>query len=131
MSGHADSCEAVKRTGKYFAKFGDVTAFPSNYGIYVEQTDGILDRNHFLVGSSYCIPGQAHETHSHPDHDEVIVFLNGAGIQTIGDERYEVRDNDMVYIPAGIPHSIENTSNQPLKMVIIKVNKGKVPQTPN
>lgn len=115
-----------KREGKYLAKFGDGAAFPSEYGIYVEQSDQVVDRNNFLVGSSYCVPGQAHESHVHPDHDEIIVFLNGIGIQTVGDEVYEVRDNDMVYMPAGVPHSIENISNQPLKMVIVKVNKGKV-----
>lgn len=115
-----------KREGKYLAKFGDGTAFPSEYGIYVEQSDQVVDRENFLVGSSYCIPGQMHEEHTHPDHDEIILFLNGIGIQTVGDEEaYEVHDNDMVYIPAGIPHSIKNISNQPLKMVIVKVNKGK------
>ncbi|MCC8109580.1 MAG: cupin domain-containing protein, partial [Planctomycetes bacterium] len=58
--------------------------------------------------------------------DDGILFMNGTGITIIGDEVYEVRDNDMVYIPAGVPHSIENTCNQPLKMIIVKVNKGKV-----
>ncbi len=108
------------------AKFGDGHAFPGSYGIYVEQTDAILDRENFIVGSSYCLPGEKHEAHAHPDHDEVIVFQNGIGIQIVGDEAYEVHDNDMVYMPAGVPHSIENISNQPLKMVIVKVNKGKV-----
>ena len=111
----------VKREGPYLAKFGSGDAFPGSYVIYVEQTAQILDRKRFLVGSSYCVPGFAHETHVHPEQDEVIVFLNGIGIQTIAEERYEVRDNDMVYIPAGVPHSIENISNQPLKMVIVKV----------
>lgn len=117
---------AAKREGKYLAKFGDGKAFPSEYGVYVEQTGQILDTANFLVGNSFCVPGKAHESHTHPEHDEVILFLNGSGIQVIGDEVYEIQDNDMVYIPAGIPHSIENTCNQPLKMVIVKVNKGKV-----
>ncbi len=120
----------AKREGKYLAKFGSGKAFPSEYGIYVEQTDSVVDTNNFLVGSSFCIPGQKHGTHAHPDHDEVILFLNGIGTQIIGEgddaEVYEVRDNDMVYIPAGVPHSIENNCTQPIKMVIIKINQGKV-----
>lgn len=117
----------ARREGKYLAKFGDGTKYPGEYGIYVEQTDHVLNRENFLVGNSYCVPGHAHEAHVHEDHDEVIVFLNGVGLQTIGDDiMYEVHDNDMVYIPAGIPHSIKNISDQPLKMVIVKVNKGKV-----
>ncbi|MCC8028497.1 MAG: cupin domain-containing protein [Lachnospiraceae bacterium] len=117
----------VRREGKFLAKFGEGTKYPGEYGIYVEQTDQVLNRENFLVGNSYCVPGHAHETHVHEDHDEVIVYLNGVGIQTIGtDIVYEVRDNDMVYIPAGMPHSIRNISDQPLKMVIVKVNKGRV-----
>lgn len=113
-----------KREGKYLAKFGDGAAFPSSYGIYVEQSDKIVDRDFFIVGNSYCLPGQSHEAHVHPDHDEIIMFLNGKGIQTVGDDEvYEVQDNDMVFMPAGVPHSITNICNQPLKMVIIKVNK--------
>ena len=116
----------AKREGMYLAKFGKGKVFESEYGIYVEQSDSIVDTNNFLVGSSYCIPGQEHASHVHDIHDEIIVFLNGIGIQTVGDEVYEVRDNDMVYIPAGVPHSIKNISNQPIKMIIVKVNEGRV-----
>ena len=117
----------AKREGKYLAAFGAGTAYPSNYGIYVEQSDGLLPTENFLVGSSFCLPGQEHEPHSHPEHDEIIVFQGSVGIQTVGDDEvYEVHDNDLVYIPAGIPHSIRNDSNLPLRMTIIKVNKGRV-----
>jgi quercetin dioxygenase-like cupin family protein len=115
-----------KRDGKYLAKQGDGRAFESEYGIYVEQTDQLVPTDHMMVGTSFCRPGKAHETHSHPEHDEVILFLNGIGIQTVDDEVYEVREGDMVYIPAGVPHSIECTCLQPIRMIIIKVNKGKV-----
>jgi quercetin dioxygenase-like cupin family protein len=115
-----------KRDGKYLAKQGDGRAFESEYGIYVEQTDQLVPTDHMMVGTSFCRPGKAHETHSHQEHDEVILFLNGIGIQTVDDEVYEVREGDMVYIPAGVPHSIECTCLQPIRMIIIKVNKGKV-----
>ena len=117
----------AKREGKYLATFGMGKQFPSDYGIYVEQSDSIVPTENFLVGSSYCLPGQCHESHTHPDHDEIIVYQGSCGIQTVGDDEcYEVRDNDMVYIPAGIPHSIRNDSLLPLRMTIVKVNKGKV-----
>ena len=56
-----------KREGKYLAKQGDG-----------------------LVGTSFCRPGKAHESHIHPEHDEVILYLNGIGIQTVEDEVYEI-----------------------------------------
>lgn len=116
-----------KREGKYLATFGMGKQFPSAYGIYTEQSDSVVPTENFLVGSSYCLPGQEHAPHVHPDHDEIILFQGSVGTQTVGDDEvYEVRDNDMVYIPAGIPHSIRNDTNLPLRMVIIKVNKGKV-----
>lgn len=116
----------LKREGKYLAKQGDGKAFESEYGIYVEQTDQVVPTENIMVGSSFCRPGKAHETHAHLLQDEVILFLNGIGIQTVDDEVYEVREGDMVYIPAGVPHSIECICNQPIRMIIIKVNKGKV-----
>ena len=116
-----------KREGKFLATFGSGKQFPSDYGIYVEQSDTLLPTANFLVGSSYCLPGQEHEAHIHPDHDEIIVYQGAIGTQTVGeDEVYEVRDNDIVYIPAGVPHSIRNDTILPLRMTIIKVNKGKV-----
>lgn len=88
-----------------------------------------MDREQFLVGSSYCLPGLAMRRTAIRNTTRSSCSSNGTGIQTIGEEKYEVRDNDMVYIPAGIPHSIENLSYQPLKMVIVKVNKGKAAQS--
>jgi quercetin dioxygenase-like cupin family protein len=113
-----------KREGKYLAKQGAGVVFEGGYGIYVVQSSDLVDSNgYFSVGTSYCVPGKAHETHAHPDHDEIIYFMNGIGIQKVGDDEvYEVREGDMVFLPAGMPHSIECTCLQPIRMMIIKVN---------
>jgi mannose-6-phosphate isomerase-like protein (cupin superfamily) len=113
-----------KRAGKYLAKQGAGLVNESNYGIYVVQSAGLVDSDgYFSVGTSFCVPGKAHETHSHPDHDEIIYFMNGIGIQKIGDdEAYEVHEGDMAFMPAGMPHSLECTCQQPLRMIVIKVN---------
>jgi mannose-6-phosphate isomerase-like protein (cupin superfamily) len=112
-----------KREGKYLAKQGAGVVFKAEYGTYVVQSADLADSNgYFSVGTSYCVPGKAHTTHAHPDHDEIIYFMNGTGIQVVGDESYAVQEGDMVFLPAGVPHSIECTCQQPVRMIIVKVN---------
>ncbi|MDL2237421.1 cupin domain-containing protein [Christensenellaceae bacterium OttesenSCG-928-K19] len=113
----------LKREGKYLAKLGDGNQFPSDYGIYTEQTAEIIPTDYFLVGSSFCSPGKAHDFHSHDDCDEVILFQGGEGIFTVGDEKYEIREGDMFYAPKGVAHAAENTSVVPLRMTVVKVKE--------
>lgn len=113
-----------KREGKYLATQGAGLVFMAEYGTYVVQSSDLVDSNgYFSVGTSYCLPGKAHAAHAHADHDEIIYFMNGTGIQKVGeDEVYAVREGDMVFLPAGVPHSIECTCLQPIRMLIVKVN---------
>ena len=47
--------------------------------------------------------GGAFPAHSH-DHEEILVFLSGAGTFTIGDETGSVSAGDVVIVPAGALH---------------------------
>ncbi|EMA59654.1 cupin domain-containing protein [Halorubrum lipolyticum] len=71
----------------------------------------------FSSGVVVLTPGEGHERHTHPDSEEVLYFLNGEGVQTIGDEEREVTPGDMVYIPAGVEHSTENTGWEPMRFL--------------
>lgn len=107
---------------KYLCHTGEGKIFENSYGTYTVQTAEIVDSNFFSAGTSYCLPGKSHDTHTHPDQDEIILYPFGTGIQTVGDESFEISNGDMVFIPAGIPHSTTNTGVNPLPMIIIKSN---------
>lgn len=73
----------------------------------------------FSTGLVVLKPDEGHERHTHPDSEEVLYFLSGDGVQTVADEEREVTAGDMVHIPAGVEHSTENTSWEPLRFLAI------------
>lgn len=62
---------------------------------------------HFNV---YCIgPGQENPLHRHPDSDEILYFVEGAGECVCGAETYAVAAGELVFVPKDVPHAIRNT----------------------
>lgn len=55
---------------------------------------------------------------SHTDSaEEVLLVLAGRGEATIGDERAPVEPGTLAVVPALIPHSVENTGKETLRVV--------------
>lgn len=73
----------------------------------------------FSAGVVVLEPGAAHERHVHPDSEEILYFMTGSGVQTVGDEEREVSAGHMVYISAGVEHSTHNTSWEPLRFIAV------------
>ena len=57
-----------------------------------------------VAGGGYVDP------HSHPTH-EFYYVLNGRGTMIIGDEKREIRQGDLVYIPPDVVHSLRPLSD--------------------
>jgi mannose-6-phosphate isomerase-like protein (cupin superfamily) len=54
------------------------------------------------------------------DHQEEIYFiLEGKGVLRYGDQTYAMRANDFTYLAPGVKHSIENSSEQALRVVVM------------
>jgi len=53
--------------------------------------------------------GGAHgKRHHHSKADNVYIVKRGEGTLTLEGESYVVRENDVIYIPAGVVHSLAN-----------------------
>ena len=63
-------------------------------------------------------PGNVLEEHIDPV-EEIYFFLRGGGIMQVGDDKKEVRERDAVWIPAGVPHSLENHTKEEIEIVVI------------
>lgn len=63
-------------------------------------------------------PGNILEEHR-DTVEEIYFFLRGGGIMQVGDEKREVRERDSVWIPAGVPHSLENNSAEDIEIMVI------------
>ena len=57
-------------------------------------------------------PGSEIGSEVHPDNDQFFRFEAGHGRVTIDETVYEVGDGDVVIVPAGSEHNVENVSDR-------------------
>lgn len=79
---------------------------------------GDTDVSFFLVNAD---PGKGAVLHVHP-YTEVFVTLEGEATFTVGDETVEVQQDQVVVVPAGVPHKFVNTGSGPLRQIDIHVS---------
>ena len=65
------------------------------------------------------LPGQAVAPHWHLEIEEIYYVLSGCGLMTVGDERREVGAGDAIYIPRQTRHSLENTGDEPVRLLLV------------
>jgi oxalate decarboxylase/phosphoglucose isomerase-like protein (cupin superfamily) len=71
------------------------------------------------------LPGKGHERHNHPESDEILYILAGAGDQMVDDaEPFPVRSGQTVFIPKGAFHSTLNTGYEPMAILAIYAPAG-------
>src|SRR5919106_6249266 len=71
------------------------------------------------------LPGQGHERHNHPDSDEILYVLAGAGDQMVDDgEPFAVRPGQAIWVPKGAFHSTVNTGWEPMVLLAVYAPAG-------
>lgn len=66
-----------------------------------------------------CYQPMAHVApHTHKVQEQVYHVLDGEGMMEMGGRRQVVRRHDVVYIPAGVAHSISNTGLGDLTFIV-------------
>jgi mannose-6-phosphate isomerase-like protein (cupin superfamily) len=69
--------------------------------------------------------GPRGKVHHHTHADNVYIVKRGEGTLTVEDESYVVRENDVVYIPAGTRHSLSNLGTEPFEIFEIYAPAGR------
>ena len=69
--------------------------------------------------------GRAGKLHHHNSADNVYIVKRGEGTLTVEGKTYLIRENDVVYIPAGMKHSLANLSDGPFEIFEIYAPSGK------
>lgn len=67
-------------------------------------------------------PGGGMPLHTNAVEHEQYVLAGQATVQ-IGDETHQVKAGDVVYIPAGTPHSYESTGDEPFQFLCAVPNQ--------
>ncbi|WP_406307244.1 cupin domain-containing protein [Streptomyces sp. NBC_00885] len=64
------------------------------------------------VGRFDIHKGEAPPFHLHTREDEVFLLLKGEALVWVGDERHELSEGGVVYLPRNIPHGYRITSDR-------------------
>lgn len=64
-------------------------------------------------------PGRAVTPHHHQELEEIYYILSGRGVMSVGDEQREVGAGDAVYVPRGYRHTLENTGDEPIRLLVV------------
>ena len=71
-------------------------------------------------GEVVLLPGQGHSRHNHPESEEILYVLSGAGEQMLSDgEPFPVSAGDTIYVPQAAFHSTLNTGWQTMRLLAI------------
>ncbi|WP_108661408.1 cupin domain-containing protein [Acuticoccus kandeliae] len=57
--------------------------------------------------------------HAHKVQEQVYHVLEGEGLMEIGDEKRVVRKHDVIFLPPGVPHSIQNSGLGDLTFIVV------------
>jgi len=66
--------------------------------------------------------------HSHPQHEEVYFVLQGEGKMVVGEDEYEIRAGDGLYVPFGAFHTTYNTGILPLQLLWVTAMDPTIPE---
>jgi len=77
---------------------------------------------HFAMRRFIIEPGGGMPLHTNSVEHEQFV-LNGSARVIIGGEEFEVKKNDVVFIPAGVPHSYKTIGNEAFEFLCMVPNK--------
>jgi mannose-6-phosphate isomerase-like protein (cupin superfamily) len=96
--------------------------YPAHYGgalskaLVAPQTTGSRQIDYRI--SNYQ-PMAYVERHVHKMQEQVYHVLEGEGLMEIGDERRVVRKHDVIFLPPGVWHSIQNTGLGDLTFIVV------------
>lgn len=67
--------------------------------------DGVIQMNHGTVKAGFALGGATHE------EDEIYYILSGHGKLQLDDEMIDVFPNQVIFIPAGCFHALDNSGS--------------------
>lgn len=94
-------------------------------GQKIKLIDTSLGTEKIDVHLNRLVPGGPRgKVHRHTTADNVYIVKKGEGTLTADDETYVIREDDVVYIPAGMKHSLSNLGDAPFEIFEIYAPAG-------
>lgn len=73
-----------------------------------------------LASSFVIVVDKEVKAHFHEVHTEYVYVISGTAKMTLGEVVYDISPGDLIYIPRKMPHSVEVTSDIPLRVISIQ-----------
>jgi mannose-6-phosphate isomerase-like protein (cupin superfamily) len=64
-------------------------------------------------------PGGASAIVTYPNEEQIYFVLEGSGVLAYGDQKAPIKKNDFMYLPVGVGHGVANTSEQPVRLLVM------------
>ena len=97
-------------------RYEDVEIADTPHGVDVRK---LFESEHVSVVEIKLGHGQGLKKHTTPV-DVFFYILAGHGIVEIGDEKEHVSADMLIESPKGIPHTVSNEGDEPLRFLVVK-----------
>lgn len=77
------------------------------------------------MGHTTIYPTGTTTGHTHDDMEEVYFVISGEGIMVVGEDEFEIKPGDGLYVPPGVFHTTYQKGNQPLSVLWVTGSIGK------
>jgi mannose-6-phosphate isomerase-like protein (cupin superfamily) len=87
------------------------------------KADNIYNRSAFsdsLASSFVIVIKREVKAHRHAAHSEHVMVLEGEGLMRLGENSFNIKKGDLVFIPKNTIHSVRCTSKMPLKVLSVQ-----------
>lgn len=74
------------------------------------------------MGYTTIYPSGTTTGHAHADMEEVYFVISGEGIMIVGEDEFEIKPGDGLYVPPGVFHTTNQKGNQPLTVLWVTGN---------
>lgn len=103
--------------------FNDPVVLQTTYRAHMGGTARMVMTSQFLESMEFLayamLPaGNVLEEHVDPV-EEIYLIVKGGGLMKVGDEEKEVKEWDAIWIPAGEPHRLENTTSDMTMIIVV------------
>jgi mannose-6-phosphate isomerase-like protein (cupin superfamily) len=96
--------------------------FPNHYGGALSKPLVVpenADTRHIDYRISMYQPMAYVALHAHKVQEQIYHVLEGEGLMQIDGKKHVVRKHDVIYLPPGIPHAIENSGLVDLVFLVV------------
>ncbi len=74
---------------------------------------------------SELAPGAENVKHVH-NNEWLGYILDGEGMAWVGDQQFEIKEGDAIFVPPNVPHKWKNTGNKPLIFLTCNSSLGSI-----